>query len=209
MNNPGSLYIVSAPSGAGKTSLLKSALKQLSDIQISVSHTTRLQREGEENGKDYHFITEAEFSQMIQEQAFLEHAQVFENFYGTSKQWVASQLKAGIDIILEIDWQGARQIRQQLPDCISVFILPPSQQALEERLHGRAQDKLEIIEKRMSAAQLEMSHYDEYDYLVINDDFSQAVDEFCTIVIAQRLRCDVQKLVNKPLLQALLSKSQN
>jgi len=200
----GNLYVVSAPSGAGKTSLLKALVAQMDNVETSVSHTTRPKRPGEVEGKDYHFVSVDEFKQLIQQQAFFEYAEVFDNFYGTSKASVAAQRQQGIDVILEIDWQGARQIREQLPECVSIFILPPSKQELERRLTGRGQDDAQVIARRMSAAQDEMSHYDEYDYLIINDDFEQALNELKSILIAERQKLPYQQQKHAHLLSNLL-----
>jgi len=200
----GTLFVVSAPSGAGKTSLLKHLIKEMARVQTSISHTTRKMREGEQNGVDYHFVSVDEFQSLVAQDAFFEHAQVFGNFYGTSKSSIEQQLSAGIDVILEIDWQGARQIREQLPLSRSIFILPPTKQALRERLDSRGQDDAAIIERRMNEAQSEMSHYNEYDYLVINDDFSQAVSELKAILLAERQKLPNQQQKHAQLLSNLL-----
>lgn len=200
----GTLYTVSAPSGAGKTSLVKALVDSDSGITVSVSHTTRAMRPGEEHGVNYHFVERQQFLDMLERNAFLEHAQVFDNYYGTSKDWVAETLASGRDVILEIDWQGATQVRRQLPDTVGIFILPPSQQALRERLTGRGQDDDSVIERRMSQAIDEMSHYVEADYLVINDDFGTALEELRAIVTAQRSRLARQQQRHADLLQALL-----
>jgi guanylate kinase len=184
----GTLYIVSAPSGAGKTSLVKALRESLDGLVVSVSHTTRAQRPGEQHGRDYFFVGGSEFERMIETGAFLEHAQVFDNHYGTARSTVESTLAEGRDVLLEIDWQGAQQIRSMLPDSLSIFILPPSRRTLEERLTSRGQDDPEIIARRMRDAISEMSHYGEYDYLVVNDDFEQALMELRCIVLANRLR---------------------
>ncbi len=184
----GTLYIIAAPSGAGKTSLVKALLENTQDIKASVSYTTRAPRPGEINAVHYNFIEQAEFQAMLQQQMFLEHAQVFDNFYGTSKRWVDSELQQGQDVILEIDWQGARQVRERVADTISIFILPPSKAALQERLEGRGQDSQAIIVRRMRDAQSEMQHYNEFDYLLINDDFSTALADLQAIIRARRLR---------------------
>jgi len=198
------LFVVSAPSGAGKTSLLKQLLVDLDLAQTSISHTTRTKRDAEIDGVDYHFVDIDTFKQLIEEDAFYEHAEVFGNFYGTSKSSITAQLAKGIDVILEIDWQGARQIKQQLPDSCSIFILPPSKTELESRLKGRGQDNDEIIAKRMNAAIDEMSHYNEYDYLVINDDFSVAVSEIEAIIRAERQKQSIQQQKHAQLLCNLL-----
>jgi len=198
------LFVVSAPSGAGKTSLLKQLLVDLDSAETSISHTTRTKRDAEVDGVDYHFVEIDAFKQLIKEDAFYEHAEVFGNFYGTSKSSIADQLARGIDVILEIDWQGARQIKQQLPESRSIFILPPSKPELESRLKGRGQDNEAIIAKRMSAAISEMSHYNEYDYLVINDDFSVAVSEIEAIIRAERQKQAIQQQKHAQLLCNLL-----
>jgi len=205
MTNSGTLYIVSAPSGAGKTSLLKAMITDTDGVRISVSHTTRQQRAGEVDGQDYHFVAVAEFQQMISDGAFLEYAQVFDNYYGTSRQSVQQQLDEGIDVILEIDWQGARQIRQLMPKARSIFILPPSREALAERLQGRGQDDQAVIERRMAAAKEEMSHFNEYDYLVINDDFDVAKQELAAIFIAERQMMTSQTQRHEQLINNLLA----
>lgn len=184
----GTLYIVSAPSGAGKTSLVKGLTADTNDIVVSVSHTTRAKRDGEKEGVDYHFVEQEEFLSMAGGSAFLEHAKVFDNYYGTSQQHVEQQLLQGHDVILEIDWQGARQVRKQFNDSLSIFILPPSKQALKERLQNRGQDNEEIINRRMKDAVNEMSHYAEFDYIIINDDFDDALQELSSIFKANRLR---------------------
>ncbi|GAA5524699.1 guanylate kinase [Microbulbifer aestuariivivens] len=202
----GTLYTVSAPSGAGKTSLVKALVDSDSQVTVSVSHTTRACRPGEEDGINYHFVDRDTFIAMLDRNAFLEHAQVFDNFYGTSRDWVEETLRSGRDVILEIDWQGAAQVRRLLPDTVGIFILPPSQQALRERLTGRGQDEESVIERRMEQAIDEMSHFVEADYLVINDDFQAALRELQSIVVAQRQRLQRQQLRHGPLLQALLQR---
>jgi guanylate kinase len=184
----GTLFIVSAPSGAGKTSLLKKLIDHDDLLHVSVSYTTRPMRPGETDGKDYHFVNHEGFLRKVEDGSFLEHARVFDNYYGTDRQEVREQLEQGFDVILEIDWQGAQQIRSQMFDTISIFILPPSEEELRHRLEGRGQDNEEVIAKRMSAARTEVSHYLEYDYLVINDDFDQALEELKSIIQADRLR---------------------
>lgn len=204
-HHTGTLYIISAPSGAGKTSLVKALLKATPDITVSVSHTTRKPRPGETDGVEYHFVDVDTFRLMVADGAFLEHAQVFDNFYGTSRSAALDLLKRGIDVILEIDWQGARQVRTMIPGAVSIFILPPSRQALDERLRGRGQDGEEVIARRMRDAISEMSHYAEFDYLVINDQFEQALLELQSIIAARRLRTAVQQANQRELLSSLLA----
>lgn len=199
----GTLFIISAPSGAGKTSLVSEILMRMDNIQASISHTTRAARTGEVDGVNYHFVSQQVFQSMVTENAFLEHAQVFGNFYGTSEQWVQDTLNAGIDVILEIDWQGAEQVRQQFAQSKSIFILPPSKQALVDRLNERGQDDVEVINKRVAAATEEMSHYIEADYLVINDNFDLALEQLKSIISAQRCKMPVQG--HEKLLSDLLS----
>ena len=202
---PGTLYIFSAPSGAGKTSLVTALLKQTQNLVVSVSHTTRAMRPGEENGVHYHFVAIPAFEQMVADNVFLEHAKVFDNYYGTSQIAIEQQLAAGLDVILEIDWQGARQVRARMPQAVSVFILPPSREALESRLKGRGQDSDDIIARRMRDAISEMSHYGEYDFVVVNDDFEQALAELGAIVTTYRLGQARQKQVLAGLIQSLLA----
>ena len=190
--NTGSLILVSAPSGAGKTSLVKSVLDADSQIVVCVSHTTRTLREGERNGENYYFVEDAEFNRMIDEGAFLEHADVFGKRYGSSRQEVDRRRADGKDVILEIDWQGADQVRNILPDAISVFILPPSMTELENRLRGRGQDSAEAINTRLAEAKTDMAQAKRYDYLVINDDFDRAHNELLSIVRSTRLRQERQ-----------------
>jgi len=203
--NQGTLYTISAPSGAGKTSLVKALVENTENIQVSISHTTRLPRPGEENGINYHFVTEEEFIHKLANHLFLEHAKVFNHYYGTSQEWLTAQLNAGIDVILEIDWQGAKQVRRLKPDTISIFILPPSRATLEERLRERGKDSDEVIVQRLRGATLEMNYYTESDYLVINDDFSQALKDLQSIVYSQRLKQVTQTLRFEGLLSELLS----
>ena len=187
----GILFIISAPSGAGKTSLVAELLNNMSNIKASISHTTRDRRPGEVDAVNYHFTSREQFMEMIEQNAFLEHAEVFGNFYGTSQQWVADTLASGEDVILEIDWQGAAQVRKLFPESTSIFILPPSKKALRERLHKRAQDDAEVIEKRVAAATEEMSHYVEADFMVVNDDFDTTLQQMMSIVSAQHCRLPV------------------
>lgn len=201
----GTLYIIAAPSGAGKTSLVKKLVETTPGVTVSISHTTRPPRPGERDGEHYYFVAPTAFEAMIAESAFLEHAQVFGNRYGTSRATVQAQREAGLDVILEIDWQGARQVRAQMPDSSSIFILPPSREALRQRLTCRGQDSAEVIERRMTAALDELSHYAEFDYLVINDDFAIALDALRAIVIAHRQCRTVQVAQQRELLHLLLS----
>ncbi len=201
----GILYIVSAPSGAGKSSLVNALIKRLSYVFLSISHTTRPMRPGEEQGQHYHFVNRDEFQSMVAKGDFLEHAQVFDNYYGTSRSYVERELDKGHDVILEIDWQGAAQVRAAMPDSQSIFILPPSLDSLQERLEKRAQDDDDVIARRMRDAVSEMSHYDEYDYLIINDDFYKALDDLCSVFIAQRMRTPMQVRMQADLLSGLLN----
>jgi guanylate kinase len=196
----GSLVIVSAPSGAGKTSLIKALLEAMDGITVSVSHTTRAPRPGEQNAVHYHFVDQNTFLAMQAQGQFLEHAKVFDNYYGTSKTALEDTLNQGLDVILEIDWQGARQVRQQFADTLSIFILPPSKQTLLQRLTGRGQDDEAVIARRMQEAVNEISHYSEFDYLVVNDDFDLALQQLSAIVTAARLRLQRQQNVNQALL---------
>lgn len=203
----GTLYIIAAPSGAGKTSLVKALLTGLEQVEVSVSYTTRPPRPGEQDGVDYHFISATEFRQLIATGALLEYAKVlkYDYYYGTGRDRVLSRLAAGSDVILEIDWQGAQQVREQFSDCCGVFILPPSRAALEQRLRARGQDSDAVIARRMTAAVDEMSHFNEFDYLLINDDFEQTLAALRAIFIANRQRCRVQTAKQQNLLHQLLS----
>ena len=201
----GTLYIIAAPSGAGKTSLVAALVESTSHIGVSVSHTTRTMRPGEVDGVNYHFTSADAFKAMIEQNAFLEHAEVFGNYYGTSQVWVEEQLNQGKDVILEIDWQGAQQVRRLMPDAVSLFIIPPSKQALHERLLGRKTDDTSVIEKRMNLAVNEMSHYGEFDYLIINDQFDDALFDLKAIIRAQRLAMPFQQAYRQALLRELLS----
>lgn len=201
----GTLFTVSAPSGAGKTSLVARLLDEMDDVQVSISHTTRDMRPGEMDGVNYHFVSHDTFESMLRSAAFLEHAQVFDNHYGTSQKWVEDTLNSGRDVILEIDWQGAQQVRKLLPETVSIFILPPSQNALRERLTGRGQDEESVISRRMAAAVEEMSHFVEGDYVVINDDFETALQELKAILLSHRLRLNRQQQRHRDLLTALLT----
>lgn len=201
----GSLFIIAAPSGAGKTSLVNSVVEATPGVAVSISHTTRSPRPGEQNGVNYHFVSVADFEAMRDEGLFLEHARVFDHYYGTSRAAVLAQLETGLDVILEIDWQGARQARALLPDSTSVFILPPSVESLRQRLAGRGQDSAETIERRMAAALDELSHHAEFDYLIVNDQFPVALDALRAILIAERHRRDRQLKHHRHLITTLLS----
>ena len=200
------LFVISAPSGAGKTSLVRVLVNELDEIKISVSHTTRPLRSGDREGVDYFFINEDRFQVMIKEGAFLEYAMIYGYHYGTAREWVLERLKAGDDVLLEIDWQGARQIRKLFPPALTIFILPPSAQALGERLIKRCQDKNPVIDQRLGMAREEMRHYSEFDYLVVNDNFNQAVKSLIYIINAERLQRDVQEEKLAGLLAELLKK---
>ena len=205
MSSTGTLYTVSAPSGAGKTSLVAALVRRCRHLRVSVSHTTRAIRPGEEDGVNYHFVSEEAFLGMLERTEFLEHARVFGNLYGTSRLWVEQQLAAGTDVILEIDWQGALQVKRQLQETRAIFIMPPSRETLEQRLTSRGQDDAAIIASRMAQAVEEMSHYVEADYLVVNRDFDQALEEFQAIIIGERLRISRQREALAELLQELLN----
>ncbi len=200
----GKLYIISAPSGAGKTSLVKQLIAEMENLIVSVSHTTRPMRDGEEYGRDYFFVSVEEFKGMIEQLAFLEHAQVFDNFYGTAQKTVENALTTGLDVILEIDWQGAQQVRKMIPESQSIFILPPSIKVLQQRLKGRGQDSDKIIARRMRDAVAEMSHYAEFDYIIVNDVFQQALVELKSIITANRLLKNRQQQHLTDLLRSLL-----
>jgi len=201
----GTLFIVSAPSGAGKTSLVAELLEGDPSLNLSISHTTRPRRPKETAGVNYHFVDKTEFEKMIDADAFLEYASVFGNYYGTSKAAVAEPLADGRDVLLEIDWQGAALVRQAHPEAVSIFIVPPSQDALRERLQGRAQDDPDVIESRLAEAKTEMQHYDEFDYLVVNDVFAAALEELRAIVLAERCRVSTRAARNSDLMAALLA----
>ncbi len=203
--NTGKLFIISAPSGAGKTSLVKRLVAEMNELMVSISHTTRAIRPGEKHAQDYFFISVAEFTAMIEQQDFLEYAQVFDNFYGTSEAKVKEYLVKGMDVILEIDWQGAQQIKQLLPESVAIFILPPSISVLEQRLTSRGQDSQDIINRRMRDAILEMNHYQEFDYLIVNDVFEQALQELKSIVTTYRLQQSRQSAKLTLLLNNLLT----
>ncbi|MFP4079793.1 MAG: guanylate kinase [Ectothiorhodospira sp.] len=201
----GTLYIISAPSGAGKTSLVAALLGALPSAVVSVSHTTRPPREGEVEGRHYHFVDAERFLAMIEEGQFLEHARVFDHYYGTSRGAVEAELERGRDVILEIDWQGAKQVRRLMPGCQSIFIVPPSRSALQERLRSRGKDSDAVIERRLSEAVQEMSHYTEFDYLVVNDRFQEALEGLRAIFLANRLHTRTQREVHRAMLEDLLA----
>ncbi|HLP97926.1 MAG TPA: guanylate kinase [Sideroxyarcus sp.] len=188
----GNLFIVSAPSGAGKTSLVSALLKSNKQIALSISYTTRAPRPGEVDGREYHFVSREQFLEMAQRGDFLESAEVYGNFYGTSQSWIEKQLAAGRDILLEIDWQGAAQVRKLMPQAISIFILPPSLAALETRLNGRGQDSAEVIARRLQAAKEDISHVAEFDYVIINDKLDEALRQLEAAITAVGLRRDSQ-----------------
>ncbi|AWL13344.1 Guanylate kinase [Saliniradius amylolyticus] len=202
----GNLFILAAPSGAGKSSLIRALLTKHhhGDLCPSVSHTTRAPRPGEVDGEHYHFVSKAEFEAMIERGDFFEWAKVFDNYYGTSKAAIDQTLEQGKDVLLDIDWQGARQVKAQRPDTATIFIAPPSAEALRERLKNRQQDSDEVIEQRMTKAKAEISHYDEFDYIVVNDDFDTALKDIEHIVFGQRLRGHQQRQRHRTLFEALL-----
>ena len=201
----GTLFIISAPSGAGKTSLVAELLAGDPSLTLSISHTTRPRRPKETAGVNYHFVDRATFEAMIEEDAFLEHASVFGNYYGTSRAAVSGPVAEGRDVLLEIDWQGAALVRAAHPGAVSIFIVPPSQDALRERLQGRAQDDPEVIEARLAEAKTEMRHYHEFDYLVVNDQFDVALAELRAILLAERCRTGRRAAGNQSLIDSLLA----
>ena len=201
----GTLYIVAAPSGAGKSSLVNATLAKEPGIALSISFTSRAPRPGERHAQHYHFVSKEEFEAMIAAGDFFEHALVHGDYKGTARQSVEPQLAAGKDVLLEIDWQGARQVREKMPDCVSVFILPPSKDALETRMRNRGQDSEAVIAQRLAAAREEMSHYDEFDYVIVNEHFDAAAAELRAIFVAQRLRLDAQAERHARLIRDLLA----
>ena len=203
----GTLFVISAPSGAGKTSLVAEMLHADQKLGVSVSHTTRPMREGEKDGINYHFVSRDEFEAMIGRGDFLEHADVFGNYYGTSQVWVREMLARGRDVILEIDWQGAAQVRRLIPECVSVFIVPPSSDILRDRLVGRGTDTPDVVARRLSEAREECGHAAEFDYLVVNDDFHEALADLLAIVRSQRLRMVAQQARHVQLLSGLINAS--
>ncbi|WP_415036575.1 guanylate kinase [Azonexus sp.] len=200
----GTLFVVTAPSGAGKTTLVRHLLERNKAVQLSISFTTRAARPGEENGREYHFIDASRFKAMIAAGEFLEWAEVHGNFYGTSKTWIGEQLRAGRDILLEIDWQGAQQVRQQFPEMLGIFILPPSLNELAQRLSGRGTDSADVIERRLAAAREEMRHIEAFDYVIINDQLNQAIDDLSAVVHSARLGLARQKADHSALFATLL-----
>ena len=202
---PGTLFIVAAPSGAGKSSIVNAVLARDANLCLSISFTSRQPRPGERHAEHYHFIAVDEFKAMIRNGDFFEYAEVHGDWKGTARQSVLPQLAAGKDVVLEIDWQGARQVRLQVPDAIGIFILPPSRDALEQRMRSRGQDSEEVIARRLAAAREEMSHYDEFDYVVVNEVFDDAVDEACAIIEASRVRRPVQQVRHEALIAELLA----
>jgi len=203
----GQLFVISAPSGAGKTSLVAATLARVPNLTVSVSHTTRTPRPGEQNGRDYHFVTVDEFQQLIATNALFEHAEVFGNFYGTSQAAVMAQLQSGLDVILEIDWQGAAQVRSIWPQAISIFILPPTRDALRERLIGRRQDDASVIDQRMAEADETIAQAPHFNHWVINDDFEIALDQLRAVIISSRTRRDVVCAQSMNFLEKLLGQA--
>lgn len=199
----GNLFVVTAPSGAGKTTLVAALLAADANVQLSISYTTRAPRAGEVNGKDYHFVERAEFERMISAGELLEHAEVYGNYYGTSQVWINEVIQNGRDILLEIDWQGAQQVRRLFPDAIGLFVLPPSLDTLESRLRNRGKDSDEVIAKRMAVAREECSHVDEFDYVIVNEHIDDAVRDIVAVVRAQRLTLAGQSLRHTALISSL------
>ena len=198
----GKLFVIAAPSGAGKTSLVRALMERVPSLRFSISYTTRKPRPNEQHGRDYFFVDHAEFERMVAAGEFLEHARVFDNYYGTSKPQVESMLADGDNVLLEIDWQGAQQIRRALPECKSIFILPPSREALEQRLRGRNTDNEEVIARRLRDSIADMSHWNEFEYVVVNDDFKRATDDLESIVAGRgeallRDRSELQTLIRR------------
>jgi len=192
--NKGNIFVVTAPSGAGKTSLVRALLEADQQVQLSISYTTRAPRPGEVNGKDYHFVDEQTFLEMLTRGDFLESAEVYGNRYGTSQPWIEGVVGSGADILLEIDWQGAAQVRRIFPEAVGIFILPPSLEVLTERLKGRGTDSDEVIARRLAAARDDIGHVEEFEYVIINDDFNTALQELQAVIRAQRLKMDRQLL---------------
>lgn len=203
-NKQGKLIVISAPSGAGKTTLVSALLNAMPDLKLSISHTTRPKRPGEQDGVNYYFVSQDEFKHLLDSRDFLEYAKVYDYYYGTSKVWVEEELSRGSNVILEIDWQGAQQIKAMYKDAVFIYILPPSLGVLRERLEKRAQDKSDVIEKRLSKAQEDISHCGEFDYLVVNDDLAKATSELKAIITSLGLTTVVQKKTLNKLLKELL-----
>lgn len=201
----GRLFVIAAPSGAGKTSLVKALLERKPELHVSISYTTRKMRPTEADGREYHFVSVGDFQRLVQQGQFLEYAQVFDNFYGTGRRPVETEMARGNNVVLEIDWQGARQVRKSLPACVTVFVLPPSRSALEERLRNRRTDSEEVIARRLKDAVGDMSHWDEFDYVVVNDDFERAVADLVRIVDGQAEDLVAGRPKLKPLLAELLA----
>ena len=200
----GNIFVVAAPSGAGKTSLVNALIETTASAHLSVSHTTRGPRPGEENGKHYHFVERSEFEEMRRSNQFLEHAEVFGNLYGTSRQTVQDQIDNGCDVILEIDWQGARQVKTAMPGAIGIFVLPPSRKTLQQRLLSRGQDSADTIDHRMAESCDEISHFEEFDYIVVNDQFENALNDLICIVRSARLQRESQAARLQTLIKNLL-----
>jgi len=201
----GHLFLVTAPSGAGKTSLVRELLKDHTNLKFSISYTTRPMRPTEQHGRDYFFVDKPGFERMVQADEFLEHARVFDNYYGTSKQTVEAEMAAGRDVLLEIDWQGAAQVRKLMPEAVSIFVLPPSRAELERRLRSRATDDEAVIARRLQDAVGDMSHWSEFDYVVVNEDFQRAVDELAAIVTGRGQASRADRPALKPVVKALLA----
>ena len=201
----GHLFVISAPSGAGKTSLVKALLKERAELVVSVSHTTRTARKQEVDGREYHFVDKAEFERLVARGAFLEHARVFDNYYGTGREQVSERRAAGRSVLLEIDWQGARQVRKSVPDCVSIFVLPPSRAVLETRLRERGTDSDEVIARRLADAASDMSHCLEFDYAVVNDRFEQAVQDLLSIIDGEGAALSTKRPEISALLPSLVS----
>ena len=202
MPSRGKLYVIAAPSGAGKTTLVRALMQRRPALRFSISYTTRRQRPNERDGHDYYFVDKARFERMVDDREFLEHARVFDNYYGTSRRQVEQLLDEGEDVLLEIDWQGAQQIRSALPECRSIFVLPPSREALEQRLRNRGTDSDEVIARRLRDSLADLSHWNEFDYIVVNDDFARATEDLEAIVAGKgehlrRDRADLQALLAK------------
>ena len=202
---PGSLFVISAPSGAGKTTLVKELLQADPHLHLSISHTTRTRRPNEAQGREYHFVPVKEFQELEKRGEFLESARVFDNLYGTSRGFVEQELRQGYDVLLEIDWQGARQVRRAMPQCVSIFVLPPSRRALAERLTRRATDTPEVIARRLADAAADMSHYGEFEYVIVNDDFARAVEDLKRIIAGAGTGLESTRRELAPLVAELLA----